>query len=101
MPQDFTIPPIEVNATPGRDQAEALLRQVIAALALIVAAFGAAKWAGQLNLLATLAGPIVTVAFGVVGIGAILWGQIKTRILSQKAAAMANMLPDRVAVTKP
>lgn len=93
--------PITVNANPEKDQAEALLRQVLAASGLIVAAFGAAKWAGVLNVAASLAGPIVTVVFGAVGLGAIIWGQVKTRILSKKAAAMANALPDSVAVTRP
>ena len=89
--------PIVVRAYPGADQAEAFLRQVLAAAGLIVAAFGLAKGAGVLGLLASLAGPIITALFGAIGLGAIVWGQIKTRILSQKAAAMARALPDSVA----
>lgn len=92
--------PIVVNAAPERDQAEALLRQVLSALGLIVAAFGLAKASGVLNSAAALAGPLVTVVFSAIGLGAVVWGQIKTRIMSKKAAAMANALPDSVAVTK-
>jgi len=92
--------PIVVNANPGQDQAEAAVRQVLLALGVIVAAFGAAKWSGTLNMLASLAGPIVTVLFGVVGIGAAIWGQIKTREVAKKGAAMANLLPDSLAVAK-
>lgn len=99
-PAPVAAPVIQVNANPAQDQAEALVRQVLAAAGLIVATLGAAKAAGVLNVLAALAGPIVTVLFGAVGLGAILWGQVKTRRLAQKAAAMANALPDSVAVAK-
>lgn len=90
---DFTPSPIIVNANPAADQAQALVRQVLLAAAAIASALGYAGVAGKLNLLLMAAGPIAVLLVTI-------WGQIRTRVLSQKAAAMANQLPDEVAQTK-
>lgn len=89
--------PIIVNGSPEVDQAAALLRVALVAVGTVAAAFGFAKASGELNFIASLAGPIVTATGALVALGAFVWGQVKTRLLSQKAAAMANILPDSVA----
>lgn len=92
--------PIIVNASPLNDQAAALLRVALISVGSVVAAFGFAKAAGSLEMIAALSGPIVTALGAVVALGAFVWGQVKTLLLSQKAAAMANQLPDSVAQSK-
>lgn len=87
-------------AGPATEQAQALLRQTLLAAGLVVAAFGLAKEAGVLNLLASLAGPIATVVSGAVGLGALAWGQWKTRLSAQQRVAMARALPDEIAQVK-
>lgn len=96
----MTDQPIVVNANPLTDQASALLRVAVIALGAVAAAFGFAKASGTLETIANLAGPIVTAVSAVVALGTLVWSQIKTRLLSQKAATMANALPDSVATTK-
>lgn len=92
--------PIVVNGNPTRDQEEVLLRQVLSSGGLILAAFGLTKYAHMADLLAGVAGPALAVGGGVVGLGAIAWGQWKTRVNATKAAKMADALPDAVATTR-
>jgi hypothetical protein len=91
--------PIIVHATPTQPQIEALIRQVLAAAGLIAAAFGLAKAAGAITILTTLIGPIGSLLGGVIGIGAIVYGQVITRVNARKAAAMAAQLPNAIAMT--
>ena len=99
QPSDVT-DPIVVNARPGRDQVAAGLRQFLSALGLIAATLGMAKQAGVLGQLAAIVDPAVTVVGMILGVGAVVIGQLKTRALSKKAAAMASKLPDHIAHTK-
>jgi hypothetical protein len=91
--------PIIVPDTPTQPQIEALVRQVLAAAGLIAAAFGLAKAAGAITILTTLIGPIGSLVGGVIGIGAIVYGQVITRRNARKAAAMATKLPNDIAMT--
>lgn len=86
-------PVIQVNADPARDQVEAGARQILLAVAAIAAALGYTHVAGQ-------AGAFLEAAGAVAGLAAFVVGQLKTRALSKKAAAMAKALPDSVAVAK-
>lgn len=93
-------PKFWVNGNPNVAQAAALVRQVFSALGLIVAAFGLAKEAGLLNHLADLAVPIVTVAGGIVGLGAMVWGSLHTRREAKIKAELADAAPAEVAQIK-
>jgi hypothetical protein len=102
MTDDNVQKPVGVNSNPTQAQAEALVRQVVAAAGLIVGAFGLAKWAGVLGVVANLAGPIVSVVFGLGGLAAIVWGQVHTRVEAKKLATIASdpRVPDAVAYIK-
>jgi hypothetical protein len=84
---------IVVNADPRVDQMAALLRQILLILAAGAGAFGYAGWAGKFSALLVVVGPLAAVIVTV-------WGQLKTRSVSTKAAAMASFLPDHIATTK-
>ena len=86
--------PIVVNATPTADQIAAALRQLVLVLATAATALGAVGWAGELNALAIVAGPLA-------GLIVIVWGQFATRKAAQIKATLATALPDSVATTKP
>jgi uncharacterized membrane protein len=97
---DFTPnEPIVVHATPTAPQIAAGLRQVILALGSIVAALESMGIGDKFHLSADLNNALGYVG-GVAAVIAIVWGQIETRRNAQKAAAMANALPNSTAVTK-
>ncbi len=82
--------PIEVNADPARDQIEAGVRQTLLAISAVAGALGYARVAGQASALLMASGALA-------GLIAFVWGQVRTRALASKAAAMAKALPDSVA----
>lgn len=97
----MTDTPIVVPATPTAPQIAAGLRQIILSLGSILATLEGmgigekllpGVGAGLNNLLGYVGG----IAFVV----ALVWGQLATRTNAQKAATMANALPDSKAVTK-
>lgn len=92
--------PIEVHATPAPAQLAAGIRQLAAAVALILAAFGFAGLAEKANLAVNLAPQIATILaiIGPIVWGAVSWvGQMVTRHKAQEAATLAAQLPDAVA----
>ena len=86
---DTTDTPITVNANPAVDQLGSAVRALVIALGSYAAGKGwiPADIAGALGTLIVVGVPFV-------------WGQLKMRSLSQKAATMAGHLPDSVAVTR-
>jgi hypothetical protein len=99
-PPDTQKEPITVNANPLVDQREAGLRQALLAFGAIMAALGFAKLSGIMSILANEAGPILTVVGFIVSTVAVIYGQWKTRVASQKAAQMAGHLDDSIAKVK-
>lgn len=89
----MTDTPIQVNADPTKDQIEALVRQIILTVSAIASALGYAGFAGKASALLMASGVIA-------GLISLVWGQVKTRTLSKKAAAMASLLPDHLAQSK-
>ena len=85
--------PIVVNGNPVRDQVEAGLRLLLGAVGGILAALGYTGAAGKASALLLAVGPVAALV-------AFVLGQIKTRSLSKRAAAMARLLPDSAAMTK-
>lgn len=92
--------PIIVNATPKKDQLDSSLHQVLLAGGAIAVGLGAAKIGVILNALALVSGPISMAVGGLVSVGAFVYGQIRIRKLSEKAAAMAKELPNEIAQGK-
>lgn len=92
-------PPIVVNATPLKDQIESGLRQAVTVLGPVVTLLAATGWGEKIGL-----NTYFTAFVGSIGaistIAAIVIGQLKTRSMAQKAAAMAVQLPNSVATTK-
>lgn len=88
-----TPPPIVANASPLNDQIAAGIRQLVLVLATGATALGYAGWAGRLNALAVVAGPLA-------GLIVIVLGQIKTRQSAKDTATLAAKVPDSVAVVK-
>lgn len=91
----MTEKPIVVHATPTRPQIEAALRQVILAIGPVVGLFGYAGFADShtMNTVLALIGPASAII-------SFVWGQWNTRKQAQKAATMAEALPDKIAQTK-
>lgn len=90
---------IVVNADPRQDQYEAALRQAISVLGPMIAVLAQTPWAQHIGLAGWWAA-FVSGSSSVATIAALIVGQLKTRTISQKAAAMASQLPNAVAVTK-
>lgn len=86
-------PPIQVNANPLVDQVATGLRYALLAVASIAGALGYSHVAGQASALLSATGTVA-------GLIVFAWGQLRTRQMSQKSAAMANQLPDSIAKTK-
>lgn len=90
---------IVVNADPRKDQIEAGLRQAITVLGPLIAVLAQTPEGQKIGLaglwawLASGVGVIATVA-------ALIVGQLKTRSIATKAAAMADKLDDNIATTK-
>ena len=89
-----------VNANPAVDQLESALRTFITVVGLVLPLVGLAKYTGVLNVLLANLGVLAMLVSAAIGLGAVVWGQIKIRTLSTKAAAMAVQLPDKIATTK-
>lgn len=85
--------PIVVSATPAPDQLVVALRQLFTVLGTSATALGATHLGSWLGQAAVVVGPLVTVAV-------LVMGQLHQRHQSTKLAAMANALPDAVAVVK-
>jgi len=98
--EPLTPSPIIVNANPAQDQLEAGVRQFLSVIGLFLPLVGLAKYTGTLNWLIANATIVSALLSAAIGLGAIVWGQWKTRVISQKSAAMATILPDSVATTK-
>jgi lysozyme len=96
----MTTPPIVVNADPRRDQLETMGRQALLALAVILAAFGLAKYSGLLTRLADLISPFVTVVTTLAALATAAAGQLHILSLAGKASVMASELPDAQATTR-
>ena len=95
--------PIMVNATPGRAQLEAGIRQVALAGAAIATTIGAVGFASKLNLVLVLAPQITTllVTIGPVALGAAVWiGQHFTRKTAKALATVTASAPNNVAMFK-
>lgn len=90
---------VVVNATPGPDQINAGVRQFITALGPVVALLAQTPWGAKIGLTGYWAA-IVSASGIIAAVVSIVAGQLKTRSMSNKAAAMASALPDTVAVTK-
>lgn len=92
--------PIVVNATPAKEQAAALVRQLL----IGVSGFGLGVWVAKdthlIPDLESFAQPMLGALSGIAGSASIILGQMKTRIASEVAARLANMLPDELATTK-
>ncbi len=92
-----------VSATPVRDQVTTGIRQVAAALAIILTAFGATAWAGKLGIVVSLA-PQIAIVLTVCGPSiwlAVVWlGQRFTISRAKALAVMAPLVPDEVAKVK-
>jgi uncharacterized membrane protein YtjA (UPF0391 family) len=86
--------PILVNAQPATDQVEAGFRMTLFAISAVAGALGYTGVAGKASALLMAVSPVA-------GLIVFVWSQISTRLKSQKAAAMANALPNEVAMTKP
>ena len=95
----MTDQPIIVNADPTKDQIEAGLRQFIIAAGPLVTFLAATGWGQKIGLSSDW-NVFVGAIGGIATVVTFIWGQIKTRTTSQKAAAMANMLPDAQAHVK-
>jgi hypothetical protein len=85
--------PITVNATPTLEQVSAGLRYGLMAVAAVAGTLGYSHVAGQASALLMAVAPVA-------GFVVFIWGQIVTRKTSQKAATMANALPNSVAQTR-
>lgn len=85
--------PIQVNATPTKDQIEVAIRQIVLALGPVMTLVGYAGWAGAANVILAVAGPVATVVVFV-------WGQLYTRSRSKKMTVMAEASPNSVAQVK-
>ena len=81
--------PITVSATPVPAAVATLIRQALIVLSATAVAKG---WLGQ-----DLADQLIPIA---VGLGAIVYGQVKTWAIHILAARMASILPDTIATTK-
>lgn len=95
--------PIVVSANPVTTQIAAGIRQVGAALAIILTAFGATAMAGKIGVVVSLAPQfalILTILGPLVWGGITALGQLVTRAQAKKAVVMANNLPDEIATTK-
>jgi lysozyme len=92
--------PIVVDPTPETEQAAALLRQVLLGAGAVLGVIGLAKYTGALDHLAAIAQPLVAGMSGAIGLAALIWGQLRTRFVSQTRTAMAAQLPDEVAQIK-
>lgn len=91
---DFSPPaPIVANATPTAEQIATGLRQAVLIIAPILTMLGYIKWAGELNSLLVIVGPLSTIIV-------VLWGQWNTRKNSQDKKALAAAAPDSVGVVK-
>lgn len=103
MTNDMTPPPIVVSASPAQPQIAAGVRQIAAALGVILAAFGMTGLANKANIVVSVAPQIATVLMVA---GPLIWGavtyfgQLATRKHAQDAAAMAAQLPDQIAKTR-
>lgn len=99
LPTDNAKPQIVVNADPTKDQLEAAFRQAITVLGPIIAVLATTGW-GQKIGLDSYWNAFIAASSSIATIVAIVVGQIKTRSVAKKAAAMANELPNHVATTK-
>ena len=91
--------PIIVNSDPMKDQIAAGLRQAVTVIGPLVAVLAATGWGQKIGLSADF--NIFVSAIGTISaIAALIVGQIKTRSMAQKAAAMASQLPNKVAMTQ-
>lgn len=91
--------PIIVNASPLKDQIEAGLRQAVTVLGPIVTILAATGWGQKIGLSNDFS--VFVESIGAIStIAALVIGQMKTRSTSQKAASMANQLPNTIAQTK-
>lgn len=97
---DTTHTPVPVEPSVSKVQGAALLRQVALALGVILPAFGIAKATGYLSIIATQADSIVAVISGAVAIGALVWGQIRTRVDAKRWLAVEKKVSDKVAYLK-
>jgi hypothetical protein len=81
--------PITVAASPVPAAVATLIRQAL----LMGSAYAVAQgWFGQ-----SVADQLLPIG---VGLGALIYGQVKTWVLHRSAATMADILPNSVAVTK-
>lgn len=86
-------PPIQVDADPMRAQVGAAIRDALLTLSIAAGVLGWTHVAGAVSGLMAAAGPVA-------GVAVFVWRQVVTRRHAQKAAAMADKLPNRIAVAK-
>lgn len=83
-------PIIVTTSDVGKDQAAAALRQILLAIIPLTTAAGMTQTTGVLTFLLGSVGVVATIVVFV-------WGQIKTRLTSQKLATAAAAAPNSVA----
>lgn len=84
-------PAIQVSANPLQDQVATGLRYGLLAVSAVAGSLGYTHVAGQASALLMAVAPVA-------GFAVFVWGQLRTRAMSKKSAAMANMLPNEKAV---